>query len=352
MDTERQSPRSDAGRPDTAAFYDIVSKVAALPKQERWSAKDRVRRAVAKLGRKLTACDRAVAEALLEKVNWKHGYAYPGTAWLIQETGFCRRAVFQSKRKLALLGLITTKVVSSSVGEPEPLRVTFPDLVQQNALPSAEACMTGGAEVCTGVMQKITPKPIEDNQLNITSAAPSFAAPPETGRQHTAPCASQRSTVATNCSNSQGMDLASDTHFDAFWTAYPRKRAKAAARKAWSKLSGDQHARALEAVPRFVAQLRRDKTEDRFIPYPATWLNTERFEDEVGTAAAAPRSGRSTPIDILNRAAERYIDTGFWDPQLGPEPGQPGSDVSSDMLARLHAGDGVIDLEARRHANR
>lgn len=70
--------------------------------------------------------------------------------------------------------------------------------------------------------------------------------------------------------------------FDRFWVAYPRHQGKEAARKTWEKLNPDAAllAEMLAALERQRAsdQWRRDGGQ--FIPYPATWLNGRRWEDE------------------------------------------------------------------------
>ena len=72
--------------------------------------------------------------------------------------------------------------------------------------------------------------------------------------------------------------------FDQFWEAYPKKKGRGAAYKAWQKVRPDAAliGRILAAV---AAQKARDpqwsKEEGRFIPYPATWLNQERWSDEA-----------------------------------------------------------------------
>ena len=70
--------------------------------------------------------------------------------------------------------------------------------------------------------------------------------------------------------------------FDRFWVAYPRHQGKETARKAWAKIRPDDAllAEMLAALERQRAsdQWRRDGGQ--FIPYPATWLNGRRWEDE------------------------------------------------------------------------
>jgi len=69
--------------------------------------------------------------------------------------------------------------------------------------------------------------------------------------------------------------------FDEFWALYPRKISKATARKAWAKLDEQQQLDACKALDDHVLYWKTKETELEFIPYPATWLNGERWEDEI-----------------------------------------------------------------------
>ena len=69
--------------------------------------------------------------------------------------------------------------------------------------------------------------------------------------------------------------------FDEFWSLYPRKIAKATARKAWAKLSAEQQLMAAKAIDSHCQYWKAKETELEFIPYPSTWLNGERWEDEL-----------------------------------------------------------------------
>lgn len=72
--------------------------------------------------------------------------------------------------------------------------------------------------------------------------------------------------------------------FDAFWSIYPRKVGKGAAKKSFERaiLKTDLKT-ILDAVEaqRQSPQWQRDGGQ--FIPHPATWLNQERWDDEVET---------------------------------------------------------------------
>ena len=76
-------------------------------------------------------------------------------------------------------------------------------------------------------------------------------------------------------------DRASD--FSAFWAAYPRKVGKAAAEKAFLKVEAPLQT-LLDAVEAQKRSPRWTRDGGQFIPYPATWLNQRRWEDEIAEA--------------------------------------------------------------------
>ena len=69
--------------------------------------------------------------------------------------------------------------------------------------------------------------------------------------------------------------------FDEFWSLYPRKVNKAVARKAWAKLSAEQQLMAAKAISAHCEYWKSKETELEFIPHASSWLNAERWEDEI-----------------------------------------------------------------------
>ena len=84
--------------------------------------------------------------------------------------------------------------------------------------------------------------------------------------------------------------------FERFWNSYPknRRKKKEAARKAWRKLNPD-----LALCRIMAAALERDKRSGdwqrdggAYIPYPSSWLNGKRWEDEPeGGPGDSPGNG-------------------------------------------------------------
>ncbi|OAT81085.1 hypothetical protein [Desulfotomaculum copahuensis] len=75
--------------------------------------------------------------------------------------------------------------------------------------------------------------------------------------------------------------------FARFWAAYPKKRSKGQAEKAWAKLQPDEQLveTMLAAIERAKKSEEWRKENGRYIPYPATWLNAKGWEDEYTIAA-------------------------------------------------------------------
>lgn len=74
-----------------------------------------------------------------------------------------------------------------------------------------------------------------------------------------------------------------------FWELYPRKVGKKVARTAWLKLTDKQKVAAMTALPNHLQYWKQKETDLEFIPFPATWLNQERFEDEIDLTVKSER---------------------------------------------------------------
>ena len=93
-----------------------------------------------------------------------------------------------------------------------------------------------------------------------------------------------------------------EADFDAFWSAYPRKVGKAAARKAFSRVSVPLET-LLSAVERQKSGGQWTRDGGQYIPNPATWLNQGRWDDEVGPQS----TGSNTTLPEKYRG-ESFLD--------------------------------------------
>jgi DNA-binding transcriptional ArsR family regulator len=95
-----------------------------------------------------------------------------------------------------------------------------------------------------------------------------------------------------------------DPLFEEFWLTYPRRSAKGAARRAWSRASTVANPQAIIAgAARYAGDPNRD---DTYTAHPATWLNAERWDDDP-LPVRDNRSDRKVDEvkDVIRRAAER-----------------------------------------------
>lgn len=113
-----------------------------------------------------------------------------------------------------------------------------------------------------------------------------------------------------------------DPGFDRFWEAYPKKVSKEDAIRAFNRIGVDDIllGRILSAIQKQMRTAQWQEDGGRFVPYPATWLNGHRWEDEVQAAPA----GGAAPRPVVAQAYEQR--------EYNPENERP-----EDMLRRLQA---------------
>ena len=99
----------------------------------------------------------------------------------------------------------------------------------------------------------------------------------------TCPSATPHHTEEGNNKNNKPPPL--EDGFAQFWSLYPRKVAKASAQKAWTKLKPPLDL-VLESLSWQVDSDQWKKDGGQFVPYPATWLNAECWNDEPVTNTA------------------------------------------------------------------
>lgn len=90
--------------------------------------------------------------------------------------------------------------------------------------------------------------------------------------------------------------------FEVFWEAYPHKVDKARARKAFAKVDAKKLELVVEGAQRFADD--PNLPAKAYIPYPATWLNNERWEDGPLPARSKRGESRSRADDNLARLRE------------------------------------------------
>ena len=77
-----------------------------------------------------------------------------------------------------------------------------------------------------------------------------------------------------------------DPDFEAFWALYPKKKSKGDAKKAWAQIkpSGELVSAIMAKLKLLTASHEWTKENGEYVPYPASWLRAEGWEDEVKDA--------------------------------------------------------------------
>lgn len=104
--------------------------------------------------------------------------------------------------------------------------------------------------------------------------------------------------------------------FEDFYGAYPRKKARGDAEKAFGQALKKGHTveDIMNGLARNLADLSR--RDPQFVPYPASWLRAESYWDEPDQTTN--RNGRRTIRDAANdyNASHGYLSDAFGLPSL------------------------------------
>ena len=119
----------------------------------------------------------------------------------------------------------------------------------------------------------------------------------------------QKTKVNTTVNTTKNITVNSIGDFDSFWTFYPRKAGKEAARKAWAKLRPDEHIMQLilDNVRERVEKGEWRKDNQSFILHASTYLNQKRWEDEVLDQQTQKRTDPESikSVSVMDKLGDR-----------------------------------------------
>jgi hypothetical protein len=100
--------------------------------------------------------------------------------------------------------------------------------------------------------------------------------------------------------------------FDRFWQAYPKRKDKADAHKAFMRLSPEKAELAITRAAELARSYERSGRDLQFCKYPGTWLNKRCYEDEVQDEPESVHlpNGQVNHFAILQRLKEGYLFNG------------------------------------------
>ena len=108
---------------------------------------------------------------------------------------------------------------------------------------------------------------------------------------------------------SDGARVNQDAQFAQFWERYPRKEGRKRAREKWKRLNPDP-ALFAEIMAGLERHIRSEQWRRGVIPHPTTWLNGERWEDELtdnGPSGPNAAAGPDAPKRIDPGEGYRYV---------------------------------------------
>ena len=117
--------------------------------------------------------------------------------------------------------------------------------------------------------------------------------------------------------------------FNDFWVAYPKKKSKDDALKAWLKINPDEQLQQIiiDAVVLATTQ-DQDWTKDngQYVPFPATYLNGKRWEDEI--TQKSPKTATNRNSGFVKQPMQRPVYS---------YPGDVGDAIDSTSMEIIYA---------------
>ena len=106
-------------------------------------------------------------------------------------------------------------------------------------------------------------------------------------------------------------EIATIDRFDEFWEAYNYKTGKKPAQRAWAKATADADT-IIQAAHAHRHWHEQAGTAKRYIPHPSTWLNQERWNDELTQPPVGQQHNRDINWNAaMDRARQRDMEEGL-----------------------------------------
>ncbi|MHB9862149.1 hypothetical protein [Streptomyces sp. YIM S03343] len=236
------------------------------------------------LGPDITGLQRAIALEIADDANDETRCSYVTLETLARWTAAKdERVVRESLRKLGLAGW----EFRVPIGKGKDGRVLY-------AVPGQRTVF------------KVPPFPVGEEPITVgpseDKGQPRLSQGPTVVVSETTTVASEATTVgpfssitsaSSSISSPEPTPATAADPFDDFWAAYPKRVGKGTARRAWTaalKRGADPSA-IVTAATKHADAWSRAGTERQWIPYPATWLNGERYDDDQLPTSPLPPTG-------------------------------------------------------------
>lgn len=125
-----------------------------------------------------------------------------------------------------------------------------------------------------------------------------------------------------------------ENNFLMFWSNYPRQTGRRAAQMAYeyALLTGAVHEEIMAGLTKYLAHIRMEAIEFRYVKQPAAWLRDGNWEDEY--ELNVPRGATVSPVLAQWKGRlDGYRRNGFWQRDLwGPKPGEPECKCPAELM--------------------
>ncbi|MFC5550740.1 replication protein [Massilia aerilata] len=163
----------------------------------------------------------------------------------------------------------------------------------------------------SGHVQNVDADSPESGQVDSPESGHTKETLPKENHQKKTSCAPQadRDQVAETPAGQKGRartGIAADLQdrFERFYAAYPLKKSRGAAEKAFAKIRPDEALLAEMLAALEKRQVSGTWLDPKFIPYPATWLNAQGWADVIAVEYSAPVH---EVIDIFNEVLGQQL---------------------------------------------
>ena len=247
-----------------------------LPKTIPPSGCSRILMSVAMLSRvwkhsKARLGDRLVLLALADFAN-DHGEAWPSVETLAKKSRLSERETQYALRRLERSGELKVLPNKGPRG-CNVYQITATEGVQN----------LHGCNICTGAVYDKRGAVYDTKGVQGAAPEPSIEPSIEPSLSLARPSADAAASAESILSRAQ------EDAFAAFWSAYPKKRGKLDAKRAW-KARKPPLQKVLNTLAGLSASHEWRKDNGQFIPYPASWLNAGGWDDEPASVAPPPES--------------------------------------------------------------
>lgn len=122
---------------------------------------------------------------------------------------------------------------------------------------------------------------------------------------------SRRTNKVYKDKDNKDKDRDSSKKFEKFWSKYPKKEAKAKAKRIWKRKNiGDN----LEEILEFIKNAKKtERWNEGYIPMPTTFLNQKRWQDDLSSYGKIKKKPYYRGDPVVDKGGKKYvISNGEW----------------------------------------